>query len=107
MQKKLKASKQRDLVKVFKNQYVQITLKMNVQKSEYRDGVGTDLVHPVTISGYIIGQDGQSIFLGENNKREITSSINKEMYGIIEIIGPPKDHYDEILDSFKDDGVMN
>ena len=96
-------------MKVFKknpflNQRVLLTLKMNVQKTEYGDGQSLELIRPITMPGYLLAEDEIRLYLGDTED-EVSFYVDKQNIGFVEKL-IEVDKYDTMMDDMAGQPVI-
>ena len=88
----------------FLNERVVLTLKMNVQKTEYNEGQGTELIRPITMPGYLLNEDENYLYLGDGPE-EISFYVDKTTIGFVEKM-LEVDKYDTMMDDMSGQPVI-
>lgn len=101
-----KAAKKKRTVKknVFLNEYVLLTLNLNINKMEQDDNGSSQLIKPLQLKGWLIKEDREFLYLGDDQET-ISFYIKKENIAYVECIAIV-DELDEKLDEYKE-GISN
>lgn len=91
---------------IFLYEHVLLTLKMNLQKTEYQEGQGLEYNKPIQLTGWLLDSDDEELYLGDNGEDgEVTFCVKKDIIAYIEKV-PMVDELDDKLDAFKE-GISN
>jgi len=80
--------------KLFKNQYVRVTLKTQISATNEQEGFVTTKIHPLFTNGYLLNQTKEDWLLGDQ-EHEISFMIPKKEVSMMEIAS---DELDSVLD---------
>lgn len=89
---------------IFLNQYVLLTLGMNINKVEQNEDGAIQYNKPIQLKGYLIKEDAEKLYLGDDPSA-ISFYIKKHYVAYVECIAII-DELDEKLDELKD-GISN
>jgi len=91
---------------LFLNEYVSITVKMNVvvNVTESMDNFSSQAVRPVILKGWLLDKDEENTYLGDD-EFEISFYVKNDLVAIVEKIAYT-DELDEKLDELKE-GISN